>query len=86
MSTLQRYMDKRIKRCLSNPAILVLALVYLASAKRRNPQSPTGPRRLSDPDSLYRHRLFPVRDFIVDESAVRPCAFLWSCAITAARG
>jgi hypothetical protein len=34
MSTLQRYMDKRIKRCLTNPAILVLALVYLSSAKR----------------------------------------------------
>ena len=34
MSTMQRYMDKRIKRCLTNPAILVLALVYLASAKR----------------------------------------------------
>ncbi len=34
MSTLQRYMDKRIKRCLANPAILVLALVYLSSAKR----------------------------------------------------
>ncbi len=34
MSTLQGYMDKRIKRCLANPAILVLALVYLASAKR----------------------------------------------------
>jgi hypothetical protein len=34
MSTLQGYMEKRIKRCLTNPAILVLALVYLASAKR----------------------------------------------------
>ena len=34
MSTLQRYLDKRIKRCLTNPAILVLALVYLSSAKR----------------------------------------------------
>jgi hypothetical protein len=34
MSALQRYMDKRIKRCLSNPAVLVLALVYLFSAKR----------------------------------------------------
>ena len=34
MSTLQDYMDKRIKRCLTNPAILVLALVYLSSAKR----------------------------------------------------
>jgi len=33
MSTLQRYMDRRIKRCLTNPAILVLALVYLSSAK-----------------------------------------------------
>lgn len=33
MSTLQIYMDKRIKRFLSNPAILVLALVYLSSAK-----------------------------------------------------
>ena len=32
MSTLQRYMDKRIKRCLDNPAILVLALVYLSSS------------------------------------------------------
>jgi hypothetical protein len=27
-------MDQRIKRCLANPAILVLALVYLSSAKR----------------------------------------------------
>ncbi len=26
-------MDKRIKRCLTNPAILVLALIYLSSAK-----------------------------------------------------
>jgi hypothetical protein len=34
MSPLQRYMDKQIKRCLSNPAVLVLALVYLSSAKR----------------------------------------------------
>ena len=34
MSTLQGYIDKRIKRCLTNPAILVLAMVYLASAKR----------------------------------------------------
>ena len=34
MSMLQRYMDQRIKRCLANPAILVLALVYLSSAKR----------------------------------------------------
>ena len=34
MSTLQRYMDRRIKRCLAHPAILVLALVYLSSAKR----------------------------------------------------
>ena len=32
--SLHQYMDKRIKRCLSNPAILVLALVYLSSAKR----------------------------------------------------
>ena len=34
MSPLQRYINKRIKRCLTNPAILVLALVYLSSAKR----------------------------------------------------
>jgi hypothetical protein len=34
MSTLQGYMDNRIKRCLTNPVILVLALVYLASSKR----------------------------------------------------
>ncbi len=34
MPALQRYMDQRIKRCLANPAILVLALVYLSSAKR----------------------------------------------------
>ncbi len=27
-------MDKQIKRCLSNPAVLVLALVYLSSAKQ----------------------------------------------------
>jgi len=33
MSMLQRYMDQRIKRCLTNPALLVLALVYLSSAK-----------------------------------------------------
>jgi len=41
--TLQRYMDKRIKRCLSNPAVLMLALVYLAStssAKRPNAEMP----------------------------------------------
>jgi hypothetical protein len=40
MSMLQRYMDKQIKRCLSNPAILVLALVYLSSAKRSKPAIP----------------------------------------------
>ena len=34
MSPLQRYINKRIKRCLTNPAILVLALVYLSCAKR----------------------------------------------------
>ena len=34
MPTLHHFMDKRIKRCLSNPAVLVLALVYLSSAKR----------------------------------------------------
>lgn len=41
--SLQRYMDKRIKRCLSNPAVLVLALVYLSSAsssKRPNAEMP----------------------------------------------
>ena len=31
---LKDYMDKKIQRCLSNPAILVLALVYLSSAKQ----------------------------------------------------
>jgi hypothetical protein len=35
MSTLQQYMDKRIKRCLTNPAILVLALVYLSSSSAK---------------------------------------------------
>ncbi len=35
MSMLQRYMDKRIKRCLTNPAILVLALVYLSSSSSK---------------------------------------------------
>jgi len=35
MSTLQRYMDKRIKRCLTNPAILVLALVYLSASSAK---------------------------------------------------
>ncbi|MGE5798802.1 MAG: hypothetical protein ACM337_00585 [Syntrophaceae bacterium] len=34
MSPLQRYTDKQIKRCLSNPAVLVLALVYVSYAKR----------------------------------------------------
>ncbi|MCU0554604.1 MAG: hypothetical protein MUE57_07100 [Syntrophales bacterium] len=33
--SLHQYMDKRIKRCLSNPAILVLALVYLSSSAKR---------------------------------------------------
>jgi len=40
MSTLQQYMDKRIKRCLTNPAVLVLALVYLSSAKRSKASLP----------------------------------------------
>ena len=31
---LKNCMDKKIQRCLSNPAILVLALVYLSSPKR----------------------------------------------------
>ena len=35
MSTLQGYMDKRIKRCLANPAILVLALVYLSASSAK---------------------------------------------------
>jgi hypothetical protein len=34
-STLQGYMDKRIKRCLANPAILVLALVYLSASSAK---------------------------------------------------
>jgi hypothetical protein len=38
---LKDYMDKKIQRCLSNPAILVLALVYLSSPKRpRKDQCP----------------------------------------------
>jgi len=35
MSTLQRYMDEHIKRCLTNPAILVLTLVYLSSSSAK---------------------------------------------------
>ena len=35
MSTMQRYMDKRIKSCLTNPAILVLALVYLSASSAK---------------------------------------------------
>lgn len=35
MSTLQGYMDKRIRRCLANPAILVLALVYLSASSAK---------------------------------------------------
>ena len=40
MSALQQSMDKRIKRCLSNPAVLVLALLYVSSAKRSKPALP----------------------------------------------
>lgn len=40
MSMLQQYMDKQVKRCLSNPAILVLALVYVSSAKRLKAEFP----------------------------------------------
>lgn len=41
--SLHHYMDKRIKRCLSNPAVLMLALVYISSAsssKRPKAQLP----------------------------------------------
>jgi hypothetical protein len=38
-------MDKRIKRCLTNPAILVLALVYLSSAKRSKAILPCWPTK-----------------------------------------
>ncbi|HQL89353.1 MAG TPA: hypothetical protein PLQ15_02040 [Syntrophales bacterium] len=34
MSVIKRHIDHRIRRCLSNPAILLLALVYLSSARR----------------------------------------------------
>jgi len=34
MSVIKRYIDNRIRRCLSNPAILLLALVYFSSARR----------------------------------------------------
>jgi len=34
MSVIKRYLDNRIRRCLSNPAILLLALVYFSSARR----------------------------------------------------
>lgn len=34
MSIIRRYIDKRIRRCLSNPAFLLLALVYLSSVRR----------------------------------------------------
>lgn len=37
---LKRYMDKQIRRCLANPAILVLALVYLSSSRRPRPVLP----------------------------------------------
>jgi len=41
--SLHHYMDERIKRCLSNPAVLMLALVYISSAsssKRPKAQLP----------------------------------------------
>ncbi len=34
MPMLKQYMDKKVQRCLSNPAIFVLALVYLSSTNR----------------------------------------------------
>jgi hypothetical protein len=37
---MKRYMDKQIRRCLANPAILVLALVYLSSSRRSKPGFP----------------------------------------------
>lgn len=40
LTMLKHYMEKKIQRCLSNPAILVLALVYLSSAKRSKPAIP----------------------------------------------
>jgi hypothetical protein len=36
---LHQYMEKRIKRCLSNPAILVLALVYLSASSAKPPKA-----------------------------------------------
>lgn len=35
MSMLERYMDQQLKRCLGNPAIFVLALVYLSSSSAK---------------------------------------------------
>ena len=37
--SLHQYMEKRIKRCLSNPAILVLALVYLSASSAKPPKA-----------------------------------------------
>lgn len=37
---MKRYMGKQIRRCLANPAILVLALVSLSSSRRSNPGFP----------------------------------------------
>jgi hypothetical protein len=37
---LKRYMNKQIRRCLTNPAILILAMVYLSSSRRSKPGFP----------------------------------------------
>jgi len=37
---LKRYVENQIKRCLSNPAILVIALVCLSSSGRRKSTIP----------------------------------------------
>jgi len=37
---LKRYMDKRIRRCLANPAVIILALVYLSSSRRVRSEFP----------------------------------------------
>ena len=40
MSLISRYIDNRLRRCLSNPAFLLLALVYVTSARRPRAISP----------------------------------------------
>jgi hypothetical protein len=38
---LKRYMDKQIRRCLANPAVIIIALVYLSSSRRARPEFPS---------------------------------------------